>query len=105
MKLYSSIFFAKSLIFPKTEKRSSARKSIIGAMICIGLSIIPLILVISISNGMINGMTQRIIGLSSGHLKSYVVPNIKQVKTEETFVEYAKGILEIEGITASYPEI
>lgn len=105
MKLYSSIFFAKSLIFPKTEKRSSARKSIIGAMICIGLSIIPLILVISISNGMINGMTQRIIGLSSGHLKSYVAPNIKQVKTEESFVEYAKGILEIEGITASYPEI
>lgn len=105
MKLYSSIFFAKSLIFPKTEKKSSARKSIIGAMICIGLSIIPLILVISISNGMINGMTQRIIGLSSGHLKSYVAPNIKQVKTEENFVEYAKGILEIEGITASYPEI
>lgn len=105
MKLYSSIFFAKSLIFPKTEKRSSARKSIIGAMICIGLSIIPLILVISISNGMINGMTQRIIGLSSGHLKSYVAPNIKQVKTEESFVEYAKGTMEVEGITASYPEI
>lgn len=105
MKLYSSIFFAKSLIFPKTEKKSSARKSIIGAMICIGLSIIPLILVISISNGMINGMTQRIIGLSSGHLKSYIAPTIKQVKTEESFVEYAKGTMEIEGITASYPEI
>ena len=105
MKLFSSIFFAKSLILPKTEKKSSARKSIIGAMICIGLSIIPLILVISISNGMINGMTQRIIGLSSGHLKSYVAPSITQVKTEESFVEYAKGLMEIEGITASYPEI
>lgn len=105
MKLFSSIFFAKSLILPKTEKKSSARKSIIGAMICIGLSIIPLILVISISNGMINGMTQRIIGLSSGHLKSYVAPSITQVKTEESFVEYAKGLMEIEEITASYPEI
>lgn len=105
MKLFSSIFFAKSLIFPKTEKKSSARKSIIGAMVCIGLSLIPLILVISISNGMINGMTQRIIGLSSGHLKSYIAPTIKQVKTEESFVEYAKGTMEIEGITASYPEI
>lgn len=105
MKLFSSIFFAKSLIFPKTEKKSSARKSIIGAMVCIGLSLIPLILVISISNGMINGMTQRIIGLSSGHLKSYIAPSIKQVKTEESFVEYAKGTMEIEGITASYPEI
>ena len=105
MKLFSSIFFAKSLIFPKTEKKSSARKSIIGAMVCIGLSLIPLILVISISNGMINGMTQRIIGLSSGHLKSYIAPTIKQVKTEESFVAYAKGTMEIEGITASYPEI
>ena len=105
MKLFSSIFFAKSLILPKTEKKSSARKSIIGAMVCIGLSLIPLILVISISNGMINGMTQRIIGLSSGHLKSYVAPSITQVKTEESFVEYAKGLMGIEGITASYPEI
>lgn len=105
MKFFSSIFFAKSLILPKTEKKSSARKSIIGAMVCIGLSLIPLILVISISNGMINGMTQRIIGLSSGHLKSYIAPTIKQVKTEESFVEYAKGTMEIEGITASYPEI
>ena len=105
MKLSSSIFFAKSLIFPKTEKKSSARKSIIGAMICIGLSIIPLILVISISNGMINGMTQRIIGLSSGHLKSYVASGIKQVKTEENFVKYAEGAMNVKGITASYPEI
>lgn len=105
MKFFSSIFFAKSLIFPKTEKKSSARKSIIGAMVCIGLSLIPLILVISISNGMINGMTQRIIGLSSGHLKSYIAPSIKQVKTEESFVEYAKGAMNVKGITASYPEI
>ena len=105
MTFFSSFVFAKSLIFPKTEKKSSARKSIIGAMVCIGLSIIPLILVISVSTGMINGMTQRIIGLSSGHLKAYVASGISKVKTAEAFCNYAKGVLETEGVKASYPEI
>lgn len=105
MTLFSSFMFAKSLIFPKTEKKSSARKSIIGAMICIGLSVVPLILVISISNGMIDGMTQRIIGLSSGHLNAYVAAGIPQTESAKSFCEYAEGALKIEGITASYPEV
>lgn len=105
MTFLSSLKFTKSLVFPKTEKKSSARKSIIGAMFCIGLSLVPMILVISISNGLINGMTQRIIGLSSGHLKAYVASSIPQVKNAENFCQYSKDVLNVRGITASYPEI
>ena len=70
MNIKASFFYAKSLIFPKTEKKSSARRSFIGAVFCIGLSLIPLIVVINVTDGMIEGMTQRLIGLSSGHLQA-----------------------------------
>lgn len=105
MTLKSSLMFARSLIFPKTEKKSSARKSLFGAMICIGLSIVPLIVVISLTNGMINGMTERLIGLSSGHLKAYVAAQIKEVKTKDAFFEYVQGVKDVRGVTDVYPEV
>ena len=78
MTIKSSFLFAKSLIFPKAEKKSSARRSLWGALLCIGLSVIPLVVVISITNGMIQGMTDRIIGLSSSHVQAFVAQNIKE---------------------------
>ena len=106
MKLYSSIFFAKSLIFPKAEKKSSARRSLFGAMICIGLSIVPMFVVLSITNGMIDGMTQRIIGLSSGHLQAYVAAGIDSNSTAEKFFSYAQGLKESDDeVLQVYPEV
>ena len=100
-----SLKFAKSLIFPKAEKKSIARKSLYGAVICIGLSIVPLIVVTSITNGMINGMTERIIGLSSSHIQAYVAPNISSVKTALDFTKYADEVCSVRGVTAAYPEL
>lgn len=105
MTFKSSLMFAKSLIFPKTEKKSSARRSLFGAMICIGLSIVPLIVVISITNGMIDGMTERLIGLSTSHIQAFVAASIKEVKTPESFLEYAEGVKEVTGVTNTYPEV
>ena len=105
MKLAASLMFAKSLILPKTDKKSSARKSLFGAMICIGLSIIPLIVVISITNGIIHGMTERIINLSSSHLEAYIAPDIPQVATYENFMEYAESVKTVDGVINAYPEI
>ncbi len=100
-----SLKFAKSLIFPKSEKKSIARKSLFGAVLCIGLSIVPLIVVTSVTNGMIDGMTERIIGLSSSHIQAYVSPNISKVKTVEEFLEYANDTSAVKGITGIYPEV
>lgn len=97
--------FAKSLIFPKAEKKSVARKSLFGAVLCIGLSIVPLVVVTSVTNGMIDGMTERIIGLSSSHIQAYVAPNISKVKTVEAFTEYAREAESCRGVVASYPEV
>ncbi len=106
MTLSASLMFAKSLIFPKTEKKSSARRSIFGAIICIGLSIVPMVVVISTTNGMINGMTQRIIGLSSSHIQAYVASNIEETSSQKTFEEYADGLFsEIDEIKKVYPEL
>ncbi|MCR4579822.1 MAG: ABC transporter permease [Treponema sp.] len=105
MTFSSSLFFAKSLIFPKAEKKSSARKSLFGAMLCIGLSIVPLIVVVSVTNGMIEGMTDRIIGLSSSHMQAYLADSIDQVSSPEKLHAYAKGLLDIEGINTVYPQV
>ena len=105
MTLKSSLLFARSLIFPKAEKKSSARKSLFGALICIGLSIVPLIVVISVTNGMINGMTERIIGLSSSHIQAYVASNCLEVKTEANYKAFAEEFKNYPGVTETYPEI
>ena len=106
MTFKSSLKFAKSLIFPKAEKNSSARRSIFGAIICIGLSIVPLVVVMSVSNGLIDGMTERIIGLSSSHIQAFVSSKSSDVVSAEKFIESsAKYSQKIEGIKNSYPQV
>lgn len=106
MKIKAYLKFAGTLIFPKAEKKSSARASLFGAITCIGLSIVPLIVVISIANGMINGMTERMIGLSTGHIQAYVAAAIDETSSSEKFKEYAKRYTEkYSDILSAYPEI
>ena len=97
--------FAKSLILPKSEKKSIARKSLFGAILCIGLSIVPLVVVTSVTNGMIDGMTERIIGLSSSHIQAFISPNLVKVHRPGSFVEYAKEMGKGTGVTNVYPEV
>ena len=105
MTFGASLMFAKSLIFPKAEKKSSARRSLWGALLCIGLSIIPLVVVLSVTNGMISGMTQRIIGLSSNNLQAYVSPKLPESQQAATYIEYAQQYKTIDGVLNVYPEI
>ncbi len=100
-----SLKFAGSLIFPKAEKKSIARRSLFGAVLCIGLSIVPLVVVTSITNGMIDGMTERIIGLSSSHIQAYVAPGIRQVKSAYDFKAYAEEAASLRGVLNAYPEV
>ena len=105
MKLSYAFTFAKSLIFPKAEKKSVARKSLFGAMLCIGLSIVPLVVVISVTNAMIEGMTERIIGLSSSHIQAFVAANISKVKSAQSFIEYAEECTAVRGVKNVYPQV
>ncbi len=105
MTFRSSLMFAKSLIFPKAEKKSSARRSLWGALLCIGLSIVPLIVVLSITNGMIQGMTDRIIGLSSNNIQAYVSPKLKDTQNPQKYRQYSEQFKSVDGVIEVYPEI
>ena len=105
MTFKSSLMFAKSLIFPRAEKKSSARRSLWGALICIGLSIVPLVVVLSITNGMIQGMTDRIIGLSSSNIQAYVSPKLKDTQSADSYRKYAQQFKDVNGVLEVYPEI
>lgn len=97
--------FARSLIFPKAEKRSSARRSMIGALLCIGLSIVPLVVVLTVTNGMIEGMTERLIGLSSSHLEALVARNSKHIVSDSAFEKFAEDVKKVDGVTNVYPQV
>lgn len=63
---------------------SNARKSLFGAVIGIGISIVPLIIVLVVSDGMIQGITARTIELGSGHLRLVNMrPFTKNCETEK----------------------
>lgn len=68
MSLKSSFLFASRIVFPRGSKKTVGSKSIVGAVICIALSLIPLVVVVSVSDGMIEGISERIVNLSSSHI-------------------------------------
>ena len=105
MTLKSSLLFAKRLVFPRMEKKSSARRSLLGALLCIGISLVPLVVVISVSNGMIEGITQRIIGLSSSHLQVNVYNSDSFNVSNHYLAELAEKLESVDGIVSAYPEI
>lgn len=105
MTVRSSLLFAVRLLFPRTAKDSSARKSLAGALLCIGISLVPLVVVLAVTNGMIEGMTERMIGLSSSHLEALVMRSAEEVSTPEKFRNFTRKIARTDGITSAYSEI
>lgn len=51
------------------RSESNARKSLYGAIAGIGISLVPLVVVLVIADGMIEGSSRRIIELSSSHIR------------------------------------
>lgn len=69
MKTSASFLFAFRMLLPKHKTPSNARKSMAGAILCVALSLIPLVVVLVVADGMIEGITDRIVGLSSYHIQ------------------------------------
>ena len=94
MKAAASFFYAARCLFAKKKAGASgARKSLFGATLCIGISLVPLVTVLVISNGMVEGITERMIGLSSSHLQV----NLRRgtVETIEEFENEANNIANV----------
>ncbi|MBN2811077.1 MAG: hypothetical protein JXP39_04225, partial [Spirochaetales bacterium] len=70
MRMGVSVLFALRLMgIGSRLSLSNSRKSLIGAVAGIGISLVPLIAVLVVADGMIEGISGRIIELSSGHLR------------------------------------
>ena len=106
MTISSSLVFASRLLFPRTGKKSNARRSLFGAFVCIGISLVPLIMVLTVSDGMIKGITERMIGLASSHLQLILYPNSEYAADATTMRIFADTILSADDrITRVYPEV
>ncbi len=108
MTFVSSAFYALKLIFPpssSTLEKNPGRKSLLGAMLCIGISLIPLVAVLVVSDGMIQGITGRIIGLSTQDISVHINTNSKSVDNYEDLSLIAERLGNIEGVVQSWPEI
>lgn len=108
MNLKASFLYAKKIIFPKKSNVSRGTKSLFGAMICIGISLIPLVAILTVSEGMIDGITHRMIELLSHDLQIYVENSDWKKSSYQEIENFAKKIQEIPEIPEikkSYPEI
>ncbi len=105
MKTEASLLFASRLLFPRTGKKSNARRSLIGAMVCIGISLVPLVMVLTVSNGMIQGITDRMIGLSTSHISCVLLNETEEVSSFEKIKGVSSDLENLPGVVASFPEI
>ena len=105
MKIKASLLFAKRMIFPRTGKKSNARRSLFGAFLCIAISLVPLVMVLTVANGMIEGITDRMIRLSSSHLCCVLYSDLDEAKSATNLVNLGKKLSEVNGIKNFYPEI
>lgn len=107
MTFKASLFYAIKIIFSKKSNNVSSRgrKTLIGATFCIGISLVPLIAILVISNGMINGITSRMINLFSYDLNFRLNHNLEVVKSYESFIEASEHIKIVEDVLEVYPEV
>lgn len=105
MKFSASVLYAYRMLFPRTGRKSNARRSLIGAFLCIAISLVPLVMVLTVSNGMVKGMTSRIIGLSSSHLCAVLHPDLDSAKSADSLRDVAKSFLDVDGVRKVYPEV
>lgn len=101
MTLKSSFLYAKKIFF---SRGVNSRHSLKGAVISIAFSLVPLVATLSLSEGMISGITGRIINLSTQDLSVQVSKNSSCVRSAEKFYNAKKRIEKIDGVKEVYPE-
>ena len=105
MKLASSFLLAIKFLLPQHDSPSNARKSVVGAILCIALSLVPLIVVLVVSDGMIEGITARTVSLSSFDLQvvPYGMSGVDASKYDE-YENLAQVITQVEGVKSACVE-
>lgn len=108
MTFASSLLYAKKVFFSKTNRgseKSSGRRSLTGAIICIAVSLIPLVAVLSVSSGMISGITGRMIHLSTQDIQVTLDKESIYAKSENEMLNLASSLCSADGAVAAYSEV
>lgn len=105
MKLACSFLLALKFLLPQHDAPSNARKSVLGAILCIALSLVPLIVVLVVSDGMIEGITARTVSLSSFDLQvvPYGISGVDETKYNE-YENLAQVITQVDGVKSACVE-
>ncbi len=106
MTFKASLLYSLRLLKPKKQTSSNGRKSLFGAMLGIALSIVPLVVVLVVADGMIEGITGRLVELSSYHMQVVQtrVQNISVTEHIDMLNEMSKTIEDVPGVTATHIE-
>jgi len=75
MTFKASFLYALRIVRPGLKSASNGRKSLFGAVFGVAVSLVPLVVVLVVAEGMIEGITERMIGLSSYHLQVSCPPH------------------------------
>ncbi len=99
----SVLLLSQRFLFGKRGegRDSSAKKSLRGAIMGIALSIVPLVVVLQLADGMIEGIMRRFIEL--GTYQAQARP--QRAQSADDLRDFAAGVAEIPGVKAVYPEL
>jgi len=91
MTMRASLLLAFRFLFGRgTEKRGRIRSAVIG----IGISLVPLVVVLEVADGMIQGITSRFIEAGTYHLQAYSTgsASLDQLDSAATRLEAVGGV-------------
>ncbi|MBQ9538688.1 MAG: ABC transporter permease, partial [Treponema sp.] len=103
MKLSSCFLYAIRIVF--SRNRTNGRKSLFASMVCIGISLVPLLAVMGISDGMIDGITGRMIGLSTQDVDVFFASDSKEAASLDDFQNACVLASALPHVTQVYAEI
>jgi lipoprotein-releasing system permease protein len=108
MNLGTGFLYAKKIIFSRTirgAENSAGKRSLLGAVICIAVSVVPLVALVSIGRGMFRGITERMIYLFSRDILVSVYDGSACTNSAELFEKSSAEFLNVNGVKKIFPEI
>ena len=107
MTFSSCLMYAKKIFFSKSQSSDSGigKRSLTGAIACIGISLVPRVVLLVVTNGMVQGMTSRMINLFSRDISVSVYKNSMYLTSYENFILASKKLADIQGVEKVFPEV
>ena len=107
MTFTSCLMYAKKIFFSKSQSSDSGigKRSLTGAIACIGISLVPMVVLLVVTNGMVQGMTSRMINLFSRDISVSVYKNSMYLSSCKNFILASEKIADIQGVEKVFPEV